>query len=575
MRRTWQFLGVALVPAALPLACGSLNSGEVIIVDENAGAPASGGTAGSVGGAAGKGSGTAGSTLSGGRGGASGGTGATSGDAGEAGTGPSGGAGSANGGSTNGGSANGGSTNGGSANGGTGNVPTECTESTDCATALPICESGACRACTTSTECAARAPSAALCYKTTGECVECLKSTDCSGSLPVCDDHACRKCEEGSECASGACNSGRCADESMVVYALAGTGSYDTDCGTKDKPCISLSQAAGQLTSSRPFLVMIATQLDFNDNVTFPPMLDVTVFGNHVKVSAYNYSPPEAAFTINGGTVTLDDVVIEQSGESMGGNQTAGVLCTGGTLKARRLSVTNNDTSYAAAGVRLVDCNADIQESEFTGNVRGVTSATTAPGALTTSIIVERSLFRSNKEALQFEGGHFLIRNNLFLGNGQTSYVRIVRPIGLDATTPSYFVYNTLYGNDNNCSYEGGLIACEGGAAACGTLSSNITWNNMYNGASGTPCPDQVYTNAPTITYSIAETTWPGTHNSSSNPLFTAPDMDDFTLQAASPAIDQGNPDAAFAPSVDYYGNPRPAGDAPDIGAVEAPAAEP
>jgi hypothetical protein len=102
-------------------------------------------------------------------------------------------------------------------------------------------------------------------------------------------------------------------------------------------------------------------------------------------------------------------------------------------------------------------------------------------------------------------------------------------------------------------------------------MSSNITWGNMFNGSGDNPCPDQVYVNAPSITYSIAETTWPGSNNSSSDPLFTDPSKDDFTLQAGSPAIDRGSPDANFVPAVDYYGNPRPAGDGPDIGAIEAP----
>jgi hypothetical protein len=566
------FSCLALTAVAVPLACGGLDSGQIVIVEENAGSPGTGGT---FSGSSGKG-GTAGGSASGGRGGANGGTGATSGDAGEAGTGPAGGAGSSNGGSSNGGSSNGGSSNGGSSNGGssnggTGNVPSECTDGTDCDATLPICDSGSCRACTTSTECADRDSSLAFCYKTDGACVQCLKSSDCGASLPVCDDHACRKCEEGSECASGACYGGRCADESQVVYALAGTGSYDSDCGTKDKPCISLSEAATKLTSSRSFLVMIPTQLEFNDNVTLPAMLDLTVFGNHVKVNAYNTNPPQPGFIVSGGTVTLDDVAIEQNGNGSGA-PTTGLLCNAGSLKARRLSVKNLDTTYSSVALRLTGCNAEIRESEFAESVIGLTSDSTAPGSGTQSLVVERSLFRANREALHFDGDHFLIRNNLFVGNGQDSYVRIVRPIAHSTTTPSYFVFNTLYGNDNHCSYEGGLIACEGGEAACGILSSNITWHNMYGGSGLAPCPDQVYVGAPTFTYSIAETTWVGTQNSSSDPLFTDPDMGDFTLQAASPAIDQANPDPNLVPSVDYYGNPRPAGDGPDIGAVEAPA---
>jgi len=74
----------------------------------------------------------------------------------------------------------------------------------------------------------------------------------------------------------------------------------------------------------------------------------------------------------------------------------------------------------------------------------------------------------------------------------------------------------------------------------------------------------------PIITYSNIEGGWAGYGNISSNPLFTSPLLEDFTLQAGSPCIDSGtaffiwegdtlvnlNPD-------EYYGN------APDMGAFE------
>jgi hypothetical protein len=54
------------------------------------------------------------------------------------------------------------------------------------------------------------------------------------------------------------------------------------------------------------------------------------------------------------------------------------------------------------------------------------------------------------------------------------------------------------------------------------------------------------------------------------DPLLTDPTNGDFTPGSGSPAIDNGDQTSDIAPSVDYNGDPRPLGRAPDIGAIEA-----
>jgi hypothetical protein len=123
------------------------------------------------------------------------------------------------------------------------------------------------------------------------------------------------------------------------------------------------------------------------------------------------------------------------------------------------------------------------------------------------------------------------------------------------------FAYNTLYANDSGCTYVG-TVCCSGGPTGCGTLSSNIVW--------GEPdCPDQVFYSAPSMTNTLAETTWNGLGNVVGDPRFVNVAGGDFTPGTGSPAIDAANPAAALMPAVDFYGKPRPVGSAPDIGAIE------
>jgi len=59
----------------------------------------------------------------------------------------------------------------------------------------------------------------------------------------------------------------------------------------------------------------------------------------------------------------------------------------------------------------------------------------------------------------------------------------------------------------------------------------------------------------------------PGAHDISADPLLVDPAHGDFHLIPGSPCIDAGDP--VHYPAIDFEGDPRPLGSAPDIGADE------
>jgi hypothetical protein len=536
-------------------ACGSLDNGTIRIVDAEGGT-GGGATGGGTGGAGGKSSG--GSIASGG--------------AADAGADSGGQAGAAEGGAVGAGPGAGGAPAGGAVSAGAGGQAggvggaSGCTLSAECSGTTPICEASECRPCTAAAECASGHPTTAFCRS--GGCVGCLVNTDCPAAAPVCGaDYSCRTCQEGSECSSLACTSkGSCAAPTQVVYALAQTGVFAADCGTFERPCGSLATAASKLTTARPYLVLVPTQGSFNEGATLPANLNLWVVGNHVKVAPYDGS---SAFVVSGGSVSIDDVLVTTTMPGTSTAGTAAISCTGGKLALKRTSVTNLNTYNGSAGLQLTACSADVQQSIFKGNLAGLSSdcpAANCAGAFTQTLTVERTLFDNNRYALAFHGSTFLIRNNLFLRNGNTAYSRVIQLNGASGV----FAYNTMVGNENGCSYVG-LVVCMAGETACGTLSSNLSWNNFLHPGSSppSPCPDQVYYSAPPLTNTLAETVWPGTGNVTGDPKFVDPTKDNYTPGPGSPALNKGSTVTAIVPLVDYYGNPRPRG-TPDIGAVEA-----
>jgi hypothetical protein len=84
-------------------------------------------------------------------------------------------------------------------------------------------------------------------------------------------------------------------------------------------------------------------------------------------------------------------------------------------------------------------------------------------------------------------------------------------------------------------------------------LTNSIIWGNI---------PESIYIYSeeePIITYSDIEGGWEGEENINSDPMFTDPENDDYTLQEGSPCIDSG----IVMEDMEYCGS------APDMGAYE------
>jgi hypothetical protein len=114
---------------------------------------------------------------------------------------------------------------------------------------------------------------------------------------------------------------------------------------------------------------------------------------------------------------------------------------------------------------------------------------------------------------------------------------------------------NTVVGNDNGCQFTG-ILECGGTSFS---VSNNIFWDH---GASMDGCYEFSGCDG-NLSYNLTSDLQAGTGNDSGDPELD----ENFAPSSTSPALDAAG--AVDAPEVDFYGNPRPVGDGPDMGAVE------
>jgi len=152
------------------------------------------------------------------------------------------------------------------------------------------------------------------------------------------------------------------------------------------------------------------------------------------------------------------------------------------------------------------------------------------------------------------------ITNSLIAGNSQGTLIFVNDASSLTMN------YCTIVENES--------IVCSGGSSV--NINNSIAWYNK------TPL-FEVNSGVVTANYSNLQTSWPGTANINSEPLFVSLSEEDFRLSPSSSCIGAGTDSVEIegtwyhAPTTDLNGNsrPSPSNSNPDIGAYESSLGEP
>lgn len=418
--------------------------------------------------------------------------------------------------------------------GGGGDSEQSCTASTQCSMAAPYCSAETCAAtCGADTECPGFGESADEKFCVGGSCVTCrMDMNDCSGTSPVCDDGACRRCNLNSECASGACASdGSCVAETSIAY-VSPTGSATSSC-TKADPCGIVRGLA--LSPPLQFIVLA--------NGTYSQIATLTISGRRNLIGTGTTRPiltrsvagPIVSLAL-GADVTFEHIEFSGATNGGGGGNTtgSGILCPDGSANNMGVTVRVKDGAFInnqGAGIEARKCAVEVFNSTFNTNSQGL-------GVVDTNAKVERSSFTGNKTALFLDAGLFLVTNNFITRNEEG--------IDLFANAGTIVEFNTIADN----TVFG--LRCQSFAGAT-PFPNNLLARNMVNTPASTTCS---YPNSITATTDIG-------------PIkFKSPDAApfDYHITAGSSAIDLG---AATSLTTDFDGETRPIGAAPDIGADE------
>jgi serine protease len=181
--------------------------------------------------------------------------------------------------------------------------------------------------------------------------------------------------------------------------------------------------------------------------------------------------------------------------------------------------------------------------------------------------LIEGNIIRQNGVGIEFsEAGPWIYcRNNLILNNTKSGLM-------LYSNAQPHVAHNTIVGNGFGQSYGSGGAGVSIGPFNNETLVNNIIVSNHggINGIYESNSKDNhnlVWGNVDNYV-GAAKT---GAGDLSVDPRFVSPGAKDYRLQADSPAIDMAT---NVGVTTDFDGNPRPAGEAPDLGAFEVQLAD-
>ncbi len=255
----------------------------------------------------------------------------------------------------------------------------------------------------------------------------------------------------------------------------------------------------------------------------------------------------------------------------------------------------NTDSTGGGLGVNSNESgNITVRKNSFFNN-----SADTFGGGVQVSnfndgkIIFDSNLITDNNQADEAGGacldgdvGNILVTNNIVAGN--SSLLNSAGGGGMEViarTGDATIINNTFFDNESG-TVGGGLSIFIDTVGSVGQIYNNIFFNNsatgdgddifVFDDAAPTGSTVELFNNdvgdfttecivGGGCTASVQEG-----NNGDFDPLFNDSANGDFNLTAGSQAIGAGDANAPQLPAVDFAGNPRPIGAAPDMGALEA-----
>lgn len=266
-----------------------------------------------------------------------------------------------------------------------------CVGSADCPDDRPICDGRICRACAGSGDdgaCAGRSPATPRCFAASGSCAACatagVESSDCATATPVCGSGGvCRGCTLHAECSAQLCNlDGSCAVAGTVAYAdNAGGSCSGTHAATLADPACDVTAAL----AVKPIVRVIGSA------VAYP---HVSIASGNVQIIGADGKPAATiggdvsnpAVSIGGAMTTalLDDLEFIGSGPNQ-----PGVSCInaslGPTLTLRRSSL----HGINGVAVSATNCTVVLDRDQIgPGNAGGGVSLSGAPYTVTNCFVV-------------------------------------------------------------------------------------------------------------------------------------------------------------------------------------------
>jgi cysteine-rich repeat protein len=218
--------------------------------------------------------------------------------------------------------------------------------------------------------------------------------------------------------------------------------------------------------------------------------------------------------------------------------------------------VTLSGLTVRGGGIQIEGAGTSAQMSKMTIGPSDGTGITLSDGAALR--LSESRVFNHELGGLLLDGGNYRVENVIVQANGGAgSSIGGVRIVSTTGT--SRFVNNTVAENLVGTASTAAGVHCVEAAG----LKNNLVWAN-FGGAPISALCDAEHSNL-------------GPYEEDPGPLGTNLSMDprlspDLHLLPGSPCIDAGDDTDGTAPGIDIDGEPRPQGDAIDIGADEVSA---